>query len=215
MAEAGSQTLARGLTVLTLIGEAETPLSVAEIAERIGIHRSMVYRLVRTLEELGFVTRTAVGALEIGARVMALTRGVARDLRAAAAPELTRLANELGMTAFLVTYDGAEAVTLVSVEPDRADATIGQRPGSRHAIDRGAPGRVVRSQLDPVGFPPARYETSHDEVFVGLSSVAVPLVTAGGSPASLAVIYLTHEVDVAHVADRLESAARRIVGATR
>jgi hypothetical protein len=50
-------------------------------------------------------------------------------------------------------------------------------------------------------------------VFVGLSSVAVPLVTAAGSPASLAVIYLTQEVHVAHIADRLQSAAHRIAGA--
>lgn len=39
-------------------------------------------------------------------------------------------------------------------------------------------------------------------------------MTAGGSPASLAVMYPTHEVDVTHIADRLESAARRIAGAT-
>ncbi|MER7797506.1 helix-turn-helix domain-containing protein [Microbacterium sp. NPDC096154] len=215
MAEAGSQTLARGLTALALIGEADSPLTVPELADELGIHRSMAYRLVRTLEQLGFVARAADGGLEVGARVVALARNVARDLRSAATPELVRLANDLGMTAFLVTYDGTEAVTLASVEPQRADATVAQRPGSRHPIDRGAPGRVIRSQLDPVGFPPARFETSHDEVFVGLSSIAVPVTTASHAPAALAVVYLTHDLDAPALAAALEQAARRIEHALR
>lgn len=60
-----------------------------------------------------------------------------------------------------------------------------------------------------------RYETSQDEVFVGLSSVAVPLAAGTGSPASLAVIYLNHDVDVAEIAGALEEAARRVEQALR
>lgn len=210
MAESGSQTLARGLTALALIGEAPAPISIPDVASHLGIHRSMAYRLVRTLEQLGFVTRTADGRLVIGARVVALSRGVARDLRTAAGPELARLADDLGMTAFLVTYDGDQAVTLASVEPQHADATVGQRPGSRHPVDRAAPGRVIRSQLDPDTHPPKRYERSHDEVIPGLSSIAVPLATPSQAPAALAVLYPTHDVETASIVDALEAAAHRI-----
>ncbi|WP_027479261.1 IclR family transcriptional regulator [Gryllotalpicola ginsengisoli] len=208
--EPGSQTLARGLAALTEIGDAHAPLTVPELAERLGVHRSMAYRLVRTLEQHGFVTRTAGGGLELGARVAALARNVARDLQTAAAPELTALANELGMTAFVVVHDGEEAVTLSTAEPRRVDAPVAQRPGSRHSIDRGAPGRVIRSQLDPTAHPPRRYETSHDEIFPGLSSVAVPLHTRDGRPASLAVVYASRDVDLDEVAATLSAAARRI-----
>ncbi|MBT2486529.1 MULTISPECIES: IclR family transcriptional regulator [unclassified Microbacterium] len=205
----GTQTLARGLTALALIGEAERPLTALDVAEMLGIHRSMAYRLVRTLEVEGFVTRAQDGRLAIGARVVALARNVAGDLRSASAPELTRLANDLGMTSFVVTYDGTEAVTLASAEPQRVDAPVGQRPGSRHPIARGAPGRIIRSQLDPIAFPPTEYETSHDEIFVGLSSIAVPLRTPG-APASLALIYLTHEIEAAPLVAALQAAASRI-----
>lgn len=211
-AETGSQTLARGLAALALIGEESSPLTVPELASRLGIHRSMAYRLVRTLEQHGFVARNAVGELELGARMAALARNVARDLQTAAAPELAALANELGMTAFLVTFDGEAAVTLSSAEPRHADATVAQRPGSRHAIDRGAPGRVIRSQLDPGAYPQMAYEVSHDEIFPGLSSVAVPLHTRDGRPASLAVLFVTHEIDANDVAARVAQSASRIEG---
>ena len=209
-ATGGSQTLARGLKALALIGESNTPLTVPEVAERLGIHRSMAYRLVRTLEDFGFVERDQTGRLEIGVRMATLTRSIARDLQAAANPELVALANALGMTAFIVAYDGEQAVTLLAVEPQHAVTTVAQRPGSRHPIDHGAPGRVIRSQLKPEQFPPQRYEVSQDEVFTGLSSVAVPLRTADERSASLAILYVMSDLDVDDVADKLLESARRI-----
>jgi len=210
---AGSQTLARGLHALALIGEAARPLTVPVLAAELGIHRSMAYRLVRTLEQQGFVERGAAGELAVGARLASIARNAARDLQSAAMPELVDAANDLGVTTFLVTYDGEAAVTLVSAEPHRADATVAQRPGTRHPVDRGAPGRVIRSQLDPRAHPPARYEVSRDEVIDGLAALAVPLATPSGRPASVAALYLSSRtIDVDAVVTRLEAAARRIAG---
>src|SRR5699024_1352320 len=173
-------------------------------------HRSMAYRLVRTLDEYGFVERDATGGLTIGVRVATLTRNIARDLQTAANPELVSLANTLGMTSFIVTYDGEQAVTLMAMEPQHAVTTVAQRPGARHPIDHGAPGRVIRSQLKPEEHPAQRYEFSHDEVFTGLSSIAVPLRTADRRPASLAILYVMSEFEVDEVAEKLLESARRI-----
>lgn len=210
MAEAGSQTLSRGLKALEIISEAPEPLTVPEVAEQMGIHRSMAYRLVRTLESHAFVMRNADGRLEIGVRLVALARNAARDLRSAAVPELTALAQDLGKTAFIATYDGSEVVTLVTVEPQSMDSTVGQRPGSRHPIHSGAPGRVIRSQLQPDEYPPKRYELSHDEVIGGLTSIAVPVSVGNGVPTALAIVFLTEEIDVERTARQLEEAAHRI-----
>lgn len=207
----GSQTLARGLHALALIGESETPMTVAQLTHELGIHRSMTYRLVRTLEDFGFVERDSAGHLEIGVRMATLTRSIARDLQTAASPELVTLANTLRMTAFVVTYDGEEAVTLMTVEPQNAITTVAQRPGSRHPIDSGAPGRVIRSQLLPQQFPPKDYELSQDEVFAGLTSLAVPLRTTDGRPASLAILYVTDGgADIPDAAAELHASAQRI-----
>jgi len=206
-----SQTLSRGLTALEVLAEADKPLTIGELSERLQLHRSITYRIVRTLEDHRFLVRSPTGELELGARLAGLARNVARDLQSAALPVLTLIANELGMTAFVVTLDSGtnEAVTLASVEPRHADAAVAQRPGNRHSVDHGAPGRAIRRQIR--GETPTRtYETSHDEVIPGLSSVAVPLAVPGQRPAALAVVYLTQPRDVDVLGARLERAARAI-----
>lgn len=211
--EGGSQTLSRGLTALEIIGASEKPVTVAELSTQLGIHRSMGYRLIKTLEQHGFIERRGNGGFELGIRMTTLARGVGRSLQSAAAPELRDIAETLEMTAFLVTYDGESAVTLISAEPHTADTTVAIKPGSRHSVDRGAPGRVIRSQINPAEYPPAAFEFSHDEVLPGIASIAVPLVLPGSPPAAIAVIFLPQEIDQEQIASRLSNAARQVVAA--
>jgi DNA-binding IclR family transcriptional regulator len=221
-----SQTLSRGLTALEILAESDAPLTIAELSERLGLHRSITYRIVRTLEDHRLVVRDGGGGLRLGSRLASLARSVSRELQSAALPELTALASDLAMTAFVAVLDGAEVSTLVSVEPRHTHAAVAQQPGTRHSILIGAPGRAIRSILtvaertavavllgEPVAAEPTPepYATSHDEVIHGLSSVAVPLRVGGYPPAAVAVVYLQHEIDVERVADALTAAASNIV----
>ncbi|MFE6614518.1 IclR family transcriptional regulator [Amycolatopsis sp. NPDC057786] len=212
-----SQTLSRGIRVLEVLADAQEPLSVDRIAERLGVHRSIAYRLIRTLEEHGLLTREPAGKYELGARLAALAAGIKHDLQAAALPELTAVANELGMTCFVAVMDREECVTLVSVEPRHAVASVAQRPGSRHPFTAGAPGRAILSQLPAEDRPvevqevAARgYADSHGEVIENLSSVAVPLPLRGHAPAALAVVYLSSTRTPAELAERLKAAAKAV-----
>ena len=54
------------------------------------------------------------------------------------------------------------------------------------------------------------YESSHDEVIQGLSSIAVALDAPGQPPAAVAVVYLTGPADVPAIAERLTHAVRVI-----
>jgi len=220
-----SQTLSRGLTALQIIAEAEKPIGIAEVAARLGLHRSIAYRIVRTLEEHRLVVRTPAGGLVPGTRLAALARAVARDLQSAALPELTAVANELGMTAFVAVLDGDEVIALVSVEPRHAVASVVQRPGTRHPLHLGAPGTAIQAAMTPeertdlgddrlrdeaffADFP--GYATSHNEVIKGLSSVAVPLRVPGQPAAAIAVVYLDRGTDAAAVGERLSRAAATV-----
>ena len=220
-----SQTLSRGLSALEIIAEAEKPIGTTELAARLGLHRSITYRIVRTLEEHRLVIRTADGGLAPGTRLAVLARTVSHDLQSAALPELTAVANELGMTAFVAVLDAAEVVALVSVEPRHAAAPVAQRPGTRHPLSRGAPGAAIqvaltapeRAALGPGllrdeaffrDFP--GYATSHDEVIKGLSSVAVPLRVPAQPAAAIAVVYVDRGTDTAVVAHRLQEAAAAV-----
>src|ERR1700722_9973306 len=95
------QTLSRGLTALEVLAEADAPLTIAELAVRLGLHRSITYRIVRTPPHQRLVVRDPDGGLRLGPQLAALARSVSHDLQASALPELTKVANALQMTAFL------------------------------------------------------------------------------------------------------------------
>jgi len=220
-----SQTLSRGIRILELLADARTPLTIDELAERLGVHRSIAYRLLRTLEDHGLVHRDATGHVLLGARMAALAAGVAHDLQAEALPELTAVANELGMTSFLAVLDREECVTLVSVEPRHGVASVAQRPGTRHPVGVGAPGKAILTIVGAADWPvdasdPLRAEVahaaargwaeSHDEVIPTLRSVAVPVILRGREPSAIAVVYVASAHQPAEIAARLRIGAAAI-----
>jgi DNA-binding IclR family transcriptional regulator len=220
-----SQTLSRGIRILEILADAREPLTIDELAQRLGVHRSVAYRLLRTLEHHRLTVRDPGGRIILGARLAALAAGVAHDVQAEALPELTSAANELAMTCFLAVLDADEIVTLTRVEPRHATASVAQRPGTRHSIGLGAPGKVILASLPQHDWPadvdaPHRaeldevrargYAISHDEVIPGLRSTAVPLKLPNGQPAALAVVYVSSTRSDAEIAERLATASRSI-----
>ncbi len=158
------------------------------------------------------VERDAEGDYSAGTYLAVLSRSVRRSLRAAAAPALANLAEELQMTAFLVAADGDEAVTLDSVEPTSLNAHVAYRPGTRHPIDRGAPGIALLAGRPPVlGERPAVTRARHvgwaqseAEVIAGLAAIAVPIADQG----AIAVLWLAgNPVDTSMVAEQVLAAA--------
>lgn len=223
---AGSQTLDRGLRALELLAEAPGPVSIASLAEGLGVHRSNAYRVLRTLEDHRFVVRDEAGMIRLGPRMAALGRSAASSLQQAALPELGELANTFGFTTFIAMLDVDEAITLLSIEPTHGHANVAQRPGAKHPISRGAPGYAIEASLDhrehlalfggkafsatAAEVRSRGYAISHDEVIQGLTSVAVPLRVAGEPPAALAVVCIGVPDDLETLARCLREAALRI-----
>lgn len=223
---AGSQTLSRGLRALEILADAGKPVSIAELATELGVHRSSTYRLLRTLEDHRFAVRDDAGMIRLGPRIAALAHGVAPQLHTAAGPALKSLAHDLRMTAFLTVLDAGEIVTLASVEPGNVDASIARNPGVRHPWDKGAPGHAIESMLSPaertvaLGSPDlseaaatARsigYAVSESEVIDGVTSVAVPFRIPGEPPVAIAIVHFRLPDPIAEVARRLEVAAQEI-----
>jgi DNA-binding IclR family transcriptional regulator len=222
---AHSQTLSRGIRILEVLADARTPLTIDALSATLGLHRSVTYRLLRTLEDHRLVVRDGAGRIALGSRLAALAAGVSHDLQAAALPELTTIANELGMTCFLAVLDGGEIVTLVSVEPRHTMGSIAQRPGTRHPVGVGAPGKAIASRLPESQWPDALdddhraelavvreqgWASSHDEVITGLRAVAVPLAAHGSPAAALAVVYVSSSRPGTEIAARLIEGAATI-----
>ncbi|MGY1631112.1 IclR family transcriptional regulator [Geodermatophilus sp. SYSU D01186] len=219
-----SQTLDRGIRILEHLAAVGTPQPIADIGQALGLHRSITYRLLRTLEDHQLVERDAVGHYWLGLGVAGLARGVRTDLQAAALPRLNELVAELGMTAFLVVRTGDEAVTVTSVEPQDTAAHIVYRPGTRHPVGRGAPGLALLmpdapSPEDRAALTEARrvgWASSHGEVIPGIRSIAAPVLGPdGGARAALAVVFVDEGADAERVGRAVTAAAQKVAAGLR
>lgn len=205
-----SQTLSRGIRVLEIVADSPVSLTIAEIAAELDVHRSIAYRILRTLEDHRLLSRDDAGRIRPASGLAVLARSVQRDLQTAAMPELTKLANELSMTAFIAVWEHDMCTTLQSIEPLHSHRAIVHRPGSVHGMDVGAPGIAIQSlytrgQWEALNSgieyrEPARtaridgYSTSEDEVIQGVTSIAVPIIHSGPTPAAIAVVFATSTV---------------------
>ncbi|NGN83316.1 helix-turn-helix domain-containing protein [Arthrobacter silviterrae] len=225
-APAHSQTLSRGIRALEILADAQAPMTITELSAALGVHRSIAYRILRTLEDHSLLMRDDSGRVQAGPGLAALARGVSRDLQTAALPELTQLANELAMTAFIAVWDHRDSVTLLTVEPRHSGATLAQRPGTRHSFSSGAPGIAIQSAISEEAWarlapglpyrPEARaaklagYATSHDEVLPGVSAIAAPIHNPHGTPAAICVVFLGPSADPDSIGARLAASARTV-----
>lgn len=211
------QTLERGLCVLEVLAR-RGPLALRDVVAATGLHRSIVYRILRALEEHDFVERDADGRYTLGLSLALLGRAVRRDLQSAALPELTALAAQTGCTAFVAVPGRGEAVTLLTVEPPRVPGQLVYRPGTRHPLSRGAPGLAILAALSPkprerpevAAARAAGYVRTTGEVIPGLTSLAAPVRLADGSAASVAIVFVEGHVDEEAAVDSLRRAAARL-----
>ena len=211
---AGSQTLDRGLRVLHLLAEHPEGLTVTDLARRVGVGRTVVYRLLTTLEEHTLVRREATGRVRLGLGVLALATAVQPLLRRAATPVLRRLAEEVGATAHLTVADGDEALAVAVVEPSWTDFHVAYRVGSRHPSTAAPPG--ARDPRRPPRRPGDRPDVavSVGELQAGAQGVSAGLRDVPGVEASVGVVALG-ELDVDRVGVRVAAAAAELARALR
>lgn len=185
----------------------------------LGLHRSIGYRMLRTLEDHGLLRRHDDGRFGPGSTLAVLARRVAPTLQNAALPELSSLADAVGMTAFLVVREGDDAVTIAVVEPRHVSVHVAYRPGNRHPANRGAPGLALlagsasrRGERRAVALARRRgWAHSRSEVLPGMRSVAAPIVDAAGVVhGALAVVFAGVTGSVEELGDRVCVSARAV-----
>lgn len=211
MAAETSQTLDRGLRVLGVLAESPHGLTVTELAARLEVNRTVVYRLISTLEQHGLVRRDARGKLFVGLGLLHLASAVQPLLRDLAIPVLRSLAETIGSTAHLTIADGDEALALAVVEPTWTDYHVSYRVGSRHPLSQGAAGKAI-SLVDADGPP---YAVTSGELQTGARGLAAPVRGVEGLRASVGIVTLEGSIDERVVAPRVISAAEQVAAALR
>ncbi len=192
-----SKTLHSGLRVLEVLCAHGGGMTITEIADAVGVHRTVAHRLLRTLEAHRLLRRDRAKLFHLGAGLVPLAEPVERDLRAAALPLLEDLADRVSATAHLVVQEDAGRVrALLVVEPRNASAHIAFRPGQLDAIDRGSAGMAILAgqpprpgERDEIGTARARgYAVSYSEVVPSVHGVSAPVPSrADGVPMSVGV----------------------------
>jgi DNA-binding IclR family transcriptional regulator len=210
-----SQTLDRGLRVLKLLADTDHGLTVTELSSKLGVNRTVVYRLLATLEQHALVRRDLGGRARVGLGVLRLGRQVHPLVREAALPALRSLAEDIGATAHLTLVDGTEALAVAVVEPTWTDYHVAYRAGFRHPLDRGAAGKAIlaaRAAAGTVADP--GYTLTHGELEAGASGAAAPLLGVTGVEGSVGVVMLADSVPE-RVGARVVDAAKEVAEALR
>lgn len=196
-------------------------MTVQQVAEELGVHRTIAYRLLLTLVDVRFAFRDADGRFFPGARLTSLASGVHMSMREAALPAMRDLADTLRTTVSLLVRETVDAVAIAVVAPSHAGYHIAFREGSRHPLDLGSAGLVLLALDAPEPGEPPRvaavrkqgYARTFAEVEPGAYGLAVPIPEQpDGVRACLNLI--SHREDVfADALEPMQAAARLIAAA--
>ncbi len=138
--------LVSGIKVLEAIArDPDASRSISALAAQLGIPQASCYRIVRTLEQTGWLKPGADGAgHELGAALRSLLGDVNHEQRLAEAvqPLLESLAAEHELTFKLSVRHGDQATTLARAQPDSPFVITGQI-GARFHLCFGSVGPVL------------------------------------------------------------------------
>lgn len=211
----GAQTLVRGLRALRAVALSPTGMSIAELADFLGVHRSIANRILAALSEARLIARGPDGRFRGAVGLVNLAEGGLSALRVAVKPELVELSETVGATVSLFVREGDDAVALAVFESAAQGFRMGFQVGDRHVIDRGAAGLALRSleaprESDSDRVREARaqgYARTFGEIEPNLHGLAVPLVV-GGVECAINIVSNRPEVLEAGVSPALAAAAR-------
>lgn len=143
-----SQSLDRALTVLD--GLARGARTLDELAEEIGVHKTTVLRLLRTLESHHFVRREGTRHYRLGSALFDLANQALEehDVRRSSHEALAALNARTGHTVHLASYEDGEVVYIDKYE-GRHSVRMYSRIGKRAPLHCTAVGKVLVAAMPP------------------------------------------------------------------
>ena len=187
---AGSQTLARGLSALQAVASSPAGMTAQQVADHVGVHRTIAYRLLSTLTQNRYLVKGDDGRYRPAAMLAVLGASFDNNLRALSVPTLRALADDLGTTVSLLVAEGDQQVAVAVIVPTLVFYQLSFHEGSRHPIDRGAAGIALLASMPPRPderdlVPQARergWVMTHGEIEPDTFGLAVPVRRRPTSP---------------------------------
>lgn len=201
----GRSVTSRSLAVLGAFDASHRRLSLSEIARRAKLPLATAHRLIAELEAWGALARSSDGAYEIGGRIwqLGLLAPVHTELREVALPYMQDLFHVTKDNVQLAIRDGMRSLYVERIAGQRSYPILG-KTGARLPLHTTAVGKVllafsskevVEAALTSLTSETRRsitdrsalvnqlkkvvrdgYATTEDEMTVGASSIAVPIL---------------------------------------
>ncbi|NKR09854.1 MULTISPECIES: IclR family transcriptional regulator [Paenarthrobacter] len=149
--QGAAASLLNGLAVLEAFSVQNPVLGVTEVAQRVGLHKSTVSRILSGLTDAGYVQRDEeTGRYRLGLGLLALSGPLLADLdvRRAAVPYLEQLTANTNETSAISVWNGAEAIVVEQVaSPHQVKHTAWI--GTRYNKFESSSVRVFLAELPP------------------------------------------------------------------
>lgn len=141
--------LERGLRLLQEFGRSNATLGAPELARRMQLPRATIFRMLNTLESMGFLQRIEGGNdYRLGLSVLRLGYDFlsSLDLTELGQPVIARLCQRIGFPCNIVVRDGHSIVYVAKVTP-QTPLTSSVRVGTRLPVHATVLGRVLLADL--------------------------------------------------------------------
>jgi IclR family pca regulon transcriptional regulator len=163
-----SQSLERGLAILSAFRSGRPLLGVSDLGREVGLGRSTTHRYVATLTALGYLQQdAATRKYRLGPRVLDLGFSAinSMEVREVAAPHLRRLSDDTGFTVNMAILDGADVVYVErcrSTQAGQREIDLNLHVGSRLPAYCTSLGKVLLAFLPPAELEQALSRISFD-----------------------------------------------------
>ncbi len=150
-----SQSLERGLMILSAFGEHKPVLGIADLARAVDLHKSTTYRYVSTLTKLGYVEQDPdTKKYFLGPRIVDLGFAAinSMEITRIAARHLQLLADETGYTVSMAVADGPDIIYVDRRRSGRGShltMDLNLHVGSRLPAYCTSLGKVLLAHRDP------------------------------------------------------------------
>jgi len=184
------QSVERAFAVLETFDEDHPSRTASDIAVVAGLARPTTYRLLQTLQQLGYV-RSQHGRYEVTPRVLRLGAGYLgrRSMAAHAQPILDALSAEVGEHVAVGVLDGNDVITVAAASsPQSRFLSVAVQVGQRLPAEATSLGRILLAHLPSAANDPDARSIRDDGYVVtdgllesGLRAIGVPVLDRRGN----------------------------------
>lgn len=143
------ESLSRGLSVLSILSESSSPLTLTELSDQLHLSKSSIQRLAFTLQQLGYLNRDEeTKKYQLGQKVLSFGFSAMKnlDIRRVALPLLEKASKEIGENVNLAILEETEIVYIERIKTQQI-LNINLNVGSRLPVYCTSMGKVMLAFL--------------------------------------------------------------------